>query len=137
MTEKPTPRVTAINRPFWDGCNQGRLMLQRCAAPECRKHVFYPRVCCPHCGHGALDWVEASGRGRILTYTEIHRPGHDAFLGEVPFLFIAVGLDEDPTIHSRLAGPAADNAGLIGRPVKVVFHQSTERQKLPFFALAG
>lgn len=32
MTAKPAPRVTDINRPFWEGCNAGKLMLQRCRA---------------------------------------------------------------------------------------------------------
>jgi hypothetical protein len=41
---KPQPRVTEINRPFWDACNSDRLMMQKCMAPQCGKMVFYPRV---------------------------------------------------------------------------------------------
>ena len=30
MTDPPQPRITEVNRPFWDGCRAGKLMLQRC-----------------------------------------------------------------------------------------------------------
>ena len=61
---KPQPRVTQLNRPFWDGCNNGRLVIQKCRA--CTRAVFYPRVCCPFCKAGDLDWIEASGNYLVL-----------------------------------------------------------------------
>jgi len=64
---KPQPRVTALNRPFWDGCSEGRLLIQHC--PACAKSIFYPRVCCPFCQHGELDWVQASGNGKVITHS--------------------------------------------------------------------
>ena len=51
---KPAPIVNPWARPFWDGAREGRLLIQRCRA--CGKHVFYPRVACPHCFAEALDW---------------------------------------------------------------------------------
>ena len=57
-TPKPVPIVNPWARPFWDGAREGRLLIQRCRA--CGKHVFYPRVACPHCFADALDWVQAS-----------------------------------------------------------------------------
>jgi len=136
MSKQPMPRPTAHSAPFWAGCNQGKLMLQRCMAPGCRRHVFYPRVCCPHCGHGVLEWVEASGKGRIVTFTLVHRPGHDAFLADAPYCFAAIGLDEGPLIYGRLEPKPPSEAGLIGRPVKVRFGEAAAGQKLPHFELA-
>jgi len=62
MNAKPSPHPTPINEPFLRGCNRNELWLQRCAQPACRKFVFYPRVCCPHCGAGGLTWERATGR---------------------------------------------------------------------------
>ena len=41
--------------------NEGRFLIQRCN--ECHKHVFYPRMVCPHCGGASLAWVEPKGTG--------------------------------------------------------------------------
>jgi uncharacterized OB-fold protein len=131
---KPLPRVTALTRPFWDGCSVGVLRLQRCLS--CRKAVFYPRVCCPHCGHGGLEWFDASGSGAVITWTVVHRPGHDSFMADVPYVFAAVALAEGPTMYGRLHEPH-DASGLIGRRVQVVFDALTHDIALPAFRLSS
>ena len=131
------PQVTAVNRPYWEGCNRGVLMLQRCLAATCRQYVFYPRVCCPHCRHGALEWVAASGRGRIESYTLVHRPQHATFHDEIPIWFVAVRLDEGPLMYSRLIARPASEAGVLGHAVRVVFGDGTAEQKLPLMELVA
>ena len=133
VTPKPNPRMTPINAPFWEGCNDGRLMLQRCAGADCERYVYYPRACCPHCGSGDLDWVEASGRGRVVSWTMVHRPHHAGFGPEAPYVFVAVALAEGPLMYSRLAGTASED--LIGRSVRAVFVDHGPEQKVPFFEL--
>ena len=135
MNEKPDPRVNAINRPFWEACNRGEFLLQRCAAPSCGHFVYFPRVCCPHCGGGDLEWMKPSGRGRIVSYARIHRPQHPSFFDEAPYYFIAVELDEGPLMYSRLDGEPVSEDGLIGHAVEVVFADHTPQQRLPFFRL--
>lgn len=131
--EKPAPRINGINRPFFEGCNQDRLMLQRCLSPACRRHIYFPRICCPHCGGGDLEWVAASGEGKVVTYTVVRRPNHASFFPEAPYYFIAVRLKEGPVMYSRLDGAPATEAGLIGRAVKAVFVPHRADQKLPYF----
>ena len=53
----------------------GRFEIQKCAA--CGKHVFYPRVVCPHCGAGELGWVTPSGRGTVYSTTVVRRKSAD------------------------------------------------------------
>lgn len=132
---KPSPRVTPTNQPFFDGCNRDELVIQRCTDQSCRRFVYYPRVACPHCD-GRLEWVRTSGRGRIASFTRVHRPHHESFYAEAPYYFIAVELDEGPIMYSRLSheGPL-DEVGLIGRDVRAVFVQHTAGQRLPFFEL--
>lgn len=134
MTSKPMPRMTAFSRPFWQGCNEGRLMLQRCTASDCGKLVFYPRVCCPHCGGGDLKWEEVSGQGNVTTFTIVQRPHHESFYAEAPFVFASVTLSEGPMLYTRVACDPAATEGLIGTPVRVVFRDLTDNQKVPFFA---
>src|SRR5688572_18597440 len=111
---KPQPRVTELNRPFWDGCNDDRLMMQRCVNPQCRKMVFYPRVCCPHCQCGDLDWVEVAGRGRILSHTAVRRAHHDGFTHELPYVFAAIQI-EDALLYTQVPGAPTDGTSLIHR----------------------
>ncbi len=135
MTEKPNPRVNEINRTFWEGCNRETLLLQRCKAPECGRFVYFPRVCCPYCHGGELEWSQPSGRGRIVSYTRVHRPQHPGFFSEAPYYFLAVELAEGPLIYSRLDGDPASEEGLLDHEVEVMFADHTPEQRLPFFRL--
>jgi uncharacterized OB-fold protein len=130
---RPLPRETPLNRPFWDGCRAGILRLQRCLA--CKQAVFYPRVCCPHCGNGALEWFDASGRGTLASWTVIHRPGHEAFMADVPYIFAAVTLAQGPILYGRLHLPP-EQSPLIGAPVQTVFDAATDHVMLPAFRIA-
>ena len=103
---KPQPRVNEGTKPFWDACNDGRLMMQRCQDPKCGKTVFYPRVCCPHCQGAALAWVEVPGRGKIVSHTTIHRPHHDGFNAEVPYVFAAIEI-EGAQLYAQVPGAPA------------------------------
>lgn len=51
--------------------NEGRFLIQRCS--DCNKHVFFPRVVCPHCGSAALAWVEPKGTGVVYSTTTVRR----------------------------------------------------------------
>jgi uncharacterized OB-fold protein len=135
MTERPMPRMTSISRPFWEGCDRGALVLQRCLSAACRQYVFYPRVCCPHCGHGELEWTPVCGRGTIVSYTKVHRPQHDSFRDEVPIYFLAVALEEGPLVYSRLAQRPQTDDGLMNHAVRVTFAVDHGGQKLPYFEL--
>jgi uncharacterized OB-fold protein len=137
MNAKPSPHVTLINEPFLRGCNRNEFWLQRCALPTCRKFVFYPRVCCHHCGAGTLTWERATGRGQIVSFSLVSRPQHESFFPEAPFYFIAVRLEEGPLFFSRLDHPdILTEINLIGREVRTLFVQHTPEQRLPHFQLS-
>ena len=136
MRKRPLPHKTKVTAPFWDGCNEGKLMLQRCANPSCGKHVFYPRVCCPHCHTGNLDWIEASGKGTIASFTLVHRPQHEAFYAEAPVCFIAVKLAEGPILYSQLLNMPEACEMLIGKPVQASMVEVAPGGRLPYFSLS-
>jgi uncharacterized protein len=83
---------------FFDALAAGRFEIQRCAA--CAKHVFYPRVVCPHCGADTLDWVPASGRGTVYSTTVVRRKPADG--GD--YNVCLVDLEEGVRLMSRVAG---------------------------------
>lgn len=134
---KPQPRVTDLNRPFWQGCNEGQLFIQLCASPECARHVFYPRVGCPFCKSDSLGWVQASGRGRVISHTVIRRTHHDSFNGEAPYVFAAIGIEEGPCLYAQLLDAPLDGTSLIGRAVIADFVEHGPGQKIAAFRLAG
>ena len=107
MAERPYPEPDPETRHFWDAVAAGRLDIQRCRA--CGQHVFYPRgAVCPHCGGLGLDWVRASGRGTVHSFTVVHRAPPE-FVAEAPYVVALVDLEEGPRMMSRLLGvePAA------------------------------
>jgi uncharacterized OB-fold protein len=135
MHGTPMPRITDLSRPFWDGCNEGRLVIQHCTAADCERYVFYPRVACPHCHRDTLEWRDVSGRGTVVSHTTVHRPHHVSFDPLVPYVFAAVALKEGPILYARLRGVDAAPENLMSRPAKAVFEPYTDRQELLLFEL--
>jgi uncharacterized OB-fold protein len=133
---KPQPRVTEVNRAFWEGCNDGRLTMQRCRDPDCRKTVFYPRVCCPHCQGAELDWVDVGRRGRIVSHTTVHRPHHDGFIAEVPYVFAAIEI-EGAILYAQVLEAPVDGTSLTGRAVSVEFASHGPDRRLAVFRLVA
>ena len=65
----PTPDLET--QPFWDACKEGRFLLKHCNA--CGEDHFYPRPFCPKCWSADVEWKEASGDGRLYTYSSCTR----------------------------------------------------------------
>lgn len=64
----------------------------------------YPRLLCDKCYSDAFDWVAASGRGQIHSWTVSHHPYHPAFVTEVPYTLVMVDLAEGPRAMGRWDG---------------------------------
>ncbi len=129
---KPLPVVTEESRPFWEGCRQGKLLLQYCQ--QCQRYQFYPRLYCMQCGSNALRWVEASGRGVIYSYTIIRQSKSPEFMNDTPYNVAIVQLEEGPRMLSNIVD--ADPSELeVDLPVTVVFDQVSEGISLPRFRL--
>lgn len=77
-------------KTFRDKLAEGRFEIQKCAA--CAKHVFYPRVLCPHCGASRLDWVTPSGNGTVYSSTVVRRKPADGGDYNVALIDLAEGV---------------------------------------------
>ena len=130
---KPFPRSTAESEPFWRGAREHQLLIQRCA--NCSTHIFYPRVLCPQCSGQALEWVRASGKGTIYSYTVIRRAALPSFAQDVPYIFAIVELEEGPRMATNIVSCRTEEVR-IGLPVKVSFDDMTPEVTLVKFQLA-
>lgn len=128
----PLPRPTPLSRPFWEGCRDGVLRVQRCA--DCGEHVFIPQPLCTRCQSDALAWVESAGRGTLYSFTTVHRPPHPAF--EVPYVVAIVTLDEGFHVLSNLVDCAPGDLR-IGMPLEVTFRRASDEITLPVFRPAA
>ena len=127
---KPLPVITEDSRPFWEGCRQGKLLLQYCDA--CHRYQFYPRLFCMQCGPGSLRWVEASGRGVIYSYTIIHQNKSPEFVGDTPYNVAIIQLEEGPRLLSNIVDSSLADLR-VDLPVTVVFDAVSDTIALPRF----
>jgi len=88
--------------------NDGRFLIQRCN--DCSRHVFYPRVVCPHCGGASLEWVEPKGTGVVYSTTTVRRKPDAGGDYDVSL----IDLDEGVRMMSRVEGvpPAEVRIGM-------------------------
>jgi uncharacterized protein len=133
LPKKSLPRINPIDQPYWHGAAAGKLLIQQCK--DCGKLQFYPRPVCVECFSGYLDWVEASGKGNIHTFSWVRVPRNPAFKDEVPICYVNVILDEGIIMESRLVGPGVERVKL-GDRVRVAFQETARPDiKLPVFEL--
>lgn len=129
-TPKPVPVVQPWSRPFWEAARAGQLVIQRCGS--CRHHVFYPRLYCPHCFAEGLEWVQASGRGTIYSFTVVLNNAPSAFAADVPYVVAVIRLEEGVQMLSNVVG--CDPGELrCDMPVEVTFERLDEQFTLPKF----
>jgi len=122
--------VAAVAAEYWAACRRHELVIQRCRG--CGAHQFYPRILCASCASRSLDWVRASGRGTVASYTVVRRAISEAFAARVPYVVALVALAEGPTMMSEVVGCAAESVR-IGLPVEVVFDDLPDGVTLPKF----
>ena len=126
MTRKiPAPKPTPETRVFWDAAAQGKFLIGRCTA--CGKAHWYPRTTCPFCW-SETEWVEASGRGKIYSYSVMRRAPE-------PYVVAYVTLAEGPTMLTNLVD-CDFNALAIGQAVRLKFSPSEGGPPVPTFTTA-
>lgn len=112
--------------PFWEAWTQGRFLLHRCGT--CGRH-YWPASCCVRHGFGAMEWVEASGRGRIHSWTLFHRHYSPLDTMPLPYNVCVIRLDESPFFHSRVVDCPPDQ---LRSGLEVVL-KTPEPGELPLF----
>ena len=119
----PAPPVNPETQPFWDAAAAGTLLVKRCTA--CGQAHHYPRARCPFCGSDATEWIEASGRGTVYSFSVFRR-------APVPYAIAYVTLEEGVTMMTNLVDGDLD-AIRIGQAVRVVFKPTDGGPPVPMF----
>ena len=126
--KRSRPGVTHDGRFWWEGVEQGKLLIQRCSG--CGELRHPPGPMCPKCQSLAWDTVEASGRGTVYSFVVFHHPPIPPF--EYPNVIALVELEEGVRLVSNLVGVRPENTK-IGMPVRCEITEVEQGFRLPQF----
>ncbi|SVC00390.1 uncharacterized protein METZ01_LOCUS253244, partial [marine metagenome] len=79
-----------------------------------------------------VEWMQATGQGRVRSFTVIRRAVSEAYAAEVPYVIALIELDEGPTMMSNVV-ECDPNSVVVGMPVRVVFEKWTDEITIPKF----
>lgn len=127
---KPLPQVNADTRPFWEGCREHLLKIQKCG--NCGRLRWPPGFLCPDCISPAVEWITATGKGRVYTFAVYHQAFHPGFQEELPYVVALVELDEGPRMMTNIID--CDPAGLAcDMPLEVAWEDRSDEFSVPCF----
>jgi uncharacterized OB-fold protein len=124
------PAPDPETKPFWDAARAGTLLIRRCR--DCGRFHFYPRPFCPSCWSTNVEWVEASGRASLYTWSVVCRNDLPPFNERVPYVAAVVDLDEGPRMMTNVVDSDFD-ALQVGMPLEVVFQTIADDVTIPVF----
>ncbi len=130
LTGRNLPRATPETAPYWEGCRAQKLLIQRCSS--CGHYQFYPRIICTACASRKVEWVAASGQGKVLSFTIIRQAISEAYAADVPYVIALIQLDEGPTMMSNVIEFDPERV-MMGMPVEVVFEAWNDEITVPKF----
>jgi uncharacterized OB-fold protein len=129
VTTRPLPLPDQDTAAFWEGARHGKLLVQRCV--ECRRVQFYPRYFCTACA-GDVEWIEASGRGEVYSFSIVRKNGTPPFDTLVPYVLALIELDEGVRMMGNVVDVPVDDVR-IGMAVEVHFARETDEIFLPMW----
>lgn len=127
---KPLPTPDADSAVFWRGLREGKLLLQHCL--DCANVQYYQQGMCRRCGGERLEHRPASGRGKVHSYSVVHRAPGPAFKRDLPYAVLLVELEEGPRMISSLVGASPESV-TFDMPVELVCEKASEDITLPRF----
>jgi len=116
------------NKWWWDACDAGRILIQRCMA--CRTLRHPPRPMCGKCQSMEWDSIESRLDGEVLSYTEIRHPRIPGY--RYPLICAVIKLGEGTNFVANVVG-CDPEAVHIGMKVKGKVERVDEKTSLPQF----
>lgn len=99
---RPVPQPDADTALLWQGLREEKLLLQHCG--DCKHIQYYQQAMCRACGSENLAHRPASGRGKVHSFSVVHRAPGPAFKADVPYAVLLVELEEGPRMISTYTG---------------------------------
>jgi len=112
---------------FYKFLMQGKLMAGKCE--KCGKIHLPPRPLCDNCYGTEFQWVEVSGKGKLVTYTVIH-VAPQQFQNLTPYVIGIVELENNLRIPGTIQGVNQEQLK-IGMKLTVDFSTCSTPQNWP------
>lgn len=121
-------------KPYFEATKENKLIIQYCS--DCKTHQFYPRIFCMNCFSDQINWVEASGKGKVYSYSVVHKTSIKEMKDKVPYIIALIDLEEGVRLMSHLVDTDEKEIS-VGMDVSVIFREQIEEYKLPQFVPAS
>ena len=128
VVKRPKPGMSDDTRFFWEGCDAGKLLIQRCTQCQTLRHP--PAPVCIECHSFDWDSVQASGRASLYSFVIMHYPEVAPFDHPNPIGLIE--LEEGVRLVAGLAGVTRAELR-IGQPLQLEFQTFDGELTLPMF----
>jgi uncharacterized OB-fold protein len=112
---------------FYKFLAQGKLMAGKCT--KCGKIHLPPRPLCDQCFSQEFEWVEVSGKGKLLTYTIIHI-APPQFQTMAPYAVGIIQFENGLKIPGMISGAAPEQLK-IGMELTIDFGTCSTAQPWP------
>ncbi len=129
LSLRALPAPDNASRHYWQSAAEGRLVVQRCTS--CDAYQFYPRALCASCA-GETEWVDASGRGTLHTFTVIRQNRSEAFAALSPYAVGIVELEEGVRMMSNIVDCDVEVLE-VGMALEVLILKAADDVGLPFW----
>ena len=128
------PMVENENEPFWTAVENRRLLIGSCS--DCGEFHYYPRPHCPHCWSDNVEWVDASGKATLYTWSVIYRNDLPPWPQRVPYVAAVVELAEGPKMMTQILESDGSNLS-IGMALELDFEALDEELTIAVFRCPG
>ena len=89
---KSVPGIKPWTAKFWEGTKNREILLQK--GKTSGKYIMYPKKFSTNDYNEEIEWVKASGRGKIYSFTVVHANPPSPFKEDLPFVVAIVELEE-------------------------------------------
>lgn len=126
-TRIPPPRGHD-NGWWWDACDQGKVLIQRCKSCQTLRHP--PRPMCGECQSIEWDSIESTLDGEVYSFTTLHYPKVPGY--DYPCTVGVISLAEGTRLVANIVDIDFGDV-VIGMKVKGTVEQVDEKTMLPMF----
>jgi uncharacterized OB-fold protein len=121
-----TVSFTSITKTndFIDFLEGGKVMGTRCK--DCGMVFFPPRADCYKCLASNVEWFEVSGKGKLLTYSEL-KFAPVGFQDDVPYCIALLDYGEYK-VFGRIAKDVPESEIEVGMEMKTVVNKTSNEQ---------
>jgi len=128
--KRPQPGLSDDTRFFWQGLEEGKLLIQRCTSCETLRHP--PAPVCINCHSFDWDAIESAGKGSLYSFVVMHYPEVPPF--DYPNPIGLIELDEGVRMVAGLIGGKSGDFK-IGQRLTVEFRNFDDELTLPLFSI--